>query len=179
MPKEQHTHQEDVHYLNEDDKHKPVMSDKQIQKEKRARFYQEAVPFETAQEAWFWFIQAQEAKADGARITAGQGLVGRPCEPSDILKVLDRLYRNRILKWDHCLVLRHYGRKQMAPDERYVKERKAAHLWKEAMTHLYPILLRKNIIKDKEGDDFSFDKLSHDAALFEASKNQNNFDGRL
>ena len=39
------------------------------------------VPFPSAEEAWFWFIQAQEAKAAGARVRAGLGLTERPCEP--------------------------------------------------------------------------------------------------
>ncbi len=84
----------------------------------------ETEPFESVEQAWFWFIQAQQARNDGARIGAGLGLVARPCEPADILKILDRLYRNRRLQMDHLLVLRHYGRRQMPPDPR--RTRRAA-----------------------------------------------------
>ena len=77
-------------------------------------------PFSSVEEAWFWFIQAQAARNDGARFAMGQGLVPRPCEPLDILKALDRLYRNRRLTMDHFIVLRHCGRRLMPPDKRRV-----------------------------------------------------------
>lgn len=36
-------------------------------------------PFASTEEAWFWFIQAQAARNDGARFSMGLGLVPRPC----------------------------------------------------------------------------------------------------
>lgn len=102
--------------------------------------------FTSAEEAWFWFIDAQEARNSGARIMAGAGLYNRPCEPVDILKILDRLYRTRRLLRDHLLVLRHYGRRKMAPDARRAKEKRAATLWKEALSILEDSLVAKNIV---------------------------------
>ncbi len=107
----------------------------------------ESVPFESAQEAWFWFVEAQEARNDGARITAGLGNCMRPCEPLDILKVLERLYRNRRLLMDHLKVLRHYGRRKMAPDPRRPKEMRADKLWREALERIEPLLERKGIVR--------------------------------
>lgn len=104
-------------------------------------------PFERAEEAWFWFIVAQQAKNDGARVTAGVGLIPRPCEPNDILAVLNQLHRGRRLLMEHLLVLRHYGRRQMPPDPRRVKETRSFYLWKEAMERLEPILVRKGIVR--------------------------------
>ena len=109
----------------------------------------EAVPFESAEEAWFWFIKAQEAKNEGARFTSGLSLTPRACEPTDILKILDGLYRNRRLVRDHLLVLRHYGRRQMPPDLRRIKEVRAHKLWNEALDRIEPILVRKGIIEQK------------------------------
>ncbi len=103
--------------------------------------------FESAEEAWFWFIQAQAARNDGARFTMGSGLIPRPCEPLDILKVVDRLYRNRRLLMDHLLVLRHYGRRMMAPDPRRIKEARAAKLWDEALERIEAPLIRKGIVE--------------------------------
>lgn len=103
-------------------------------------------PFATTEEAWFWFIQAQQARNEGARVAAGQGLTGRPCEPLDILKAVDGLYRQRRLVMDHLLVLRHYGRRMMAPDPRRVREAVAARLWREALDRLEPVLVRKGIV---------------------------------
>lgn len=107
------------------------------------------VPFDSVTEAWFWFIQAVAARNDGARITAGQALVPRPCEPTDILKVLDRLVRNRRLLKEHLLVLRHYGRRLMAPDPRRVKEARAYRLWIEALDVLQVPLEQKGIVLAK------------------------------
>ena len=107
-------------------------------------------PFDTVEEAWFWFVLAQQAKVDGARYVAGMSSLSRPCEPNDILKVLNGLYRNRMLLWDHILVLRHYGRRQMAPDPRRVKEMRADKLWGEALNRLEPILIRKGIVAPKK-----------------------------
>lgn len=105
------------------------------------------VPFESVEEAWFWFIAAQEARADGARFTAGFSLIPRPCEPIDILKVLDTLRRNRRLLIEHLLVLRHYGRRRMPPDARRVKEARAYKIWAEALTRVGEVLERKGIVR--------------------------------
>lgn len=107
-------------------------------------------PFDSAAEAWFWFIKAQEARNEGARVRAGLSLTERPCEPTDILKILDRLYRQRMVLRDHLLVLRYYGRRQAAPDSYRVKEARAATLWKEAMNKLEPVLIRKGIVRQKK-----------------------------
>ena len=107
----------------------------------------ETMSFSSAEEAWFWLIQAQAAKNDGARFSVGLGLVARPCEPIDILKVVDRLYRQRRLIMDHLLVLRHYGRRLMPPDARRVKEVRAHGLWVEALERMTPILERKGIVQ--------------------------------
>lgn len=104
------------------------------------------IPFLSAEEAWFWFIQAQQARSDGARFSMGAGLYPRPCEPLDILKVLDRLYRARKLKMDHVLVLRHYGRRMMPPDPYRVKETRAHRLWIEALGLMEFVLVGKGIV---------------------------------
>lgn len=107
----------------------------------------ETEPFDSVEEAWFWFIAAQGARNDGARFIAGAGLVPRPCEPIDILKTLDRLYRQRRLLRDHLLVLRHYGRRNMPPDSRRIKEARAHHLWVEALERLEAPLQKKGIVR--------------------------------
>lgn len=110
-------------------------------------------PFEDVEEAWFWFIQVQQAKSEGARLMAGQALLPRPCDATDILKILDRLYRQRYLQRDHLLVLRHYGRRMLPPDPRRVKEGRAYRLWKEALERLEPVLIRKGIVRDKQHEE--------------------------
>lgn len=104
-------------------------------------------PFGTAEEAWFWSVQAQEAKAAGARIVAGRGLVQRPCEPDDVLRTVDRLYRQRQLVRDHLHVLVHYGRRLSAPDPARDHEHRASHLWQEAFDRIGPVLRGKGIVQ--------------------------------
>lgn len=107
----------------------------------------ETIPFESAEEAWFWFIAAQEAKNAGARVVAGSGVFPRPCEPIDILKAVDQLHRKRRLLRDHILVLRHYGRRHMSPDPRRVKEARAHALWEEALERIEEVLISKKIVR--------------------------------
>jgi hypothetical protein len=107
----------------------------------------EAVPFDSVEQVWFWFIQAQQARIDGARLSAHVGLIPRPCQPLDILQTLDRLYRTRELSMEHLLVLRHYGRRMLPPDPRRPKEIRAWRLWSEALARLAPVLEQKKIVK--------------------------------
>lgn len=114
-------------------------------------FYEEninddAYPFETVEDAWFWFIDANQARIDGAQITAGHGLLPRPCEPNDILIILNRLYKNRRLKIEHFRVMRFYGVRGMAPDPYRPKEISASKLWDEAMEMLEEILIAKGVV---------------------------------
>ena len=105
------------------------------------------MPFTSAQEAWFWYVQAERARMDGARYTKGMALYPRPCEPSDIFRVIDRLYRNRRLLRDHLKVLRYYGVRLMAPDPRRIKEQRAHDLWDEAMDRIEDVLVSKGIVR--------------------------------
>lgn len=104
------------------------------------------VPFRTAEEAWFWFIAANQARLEGARKNGGG--VRRPCEPIDILRILDRLYRTRRLLMDHLRVLRFYGARMMPPEGWRKSEARAATLWREAMAALEPVLISKKIMKE-------------------------------
>ena len=104
-------------------------------------------PFGSAEEAWFWSVQAHEAKAAGARVTAGRGLVPRPCEPDDVLRAVDRLYRRRLLLRDHLHVLVHYGRRLMPPDPQRHREQRAHTLWTEAFAQLDALLREKGIVQ--------------------------------
>ncbi|CAO3417691.1 hypothetical protein [Azospirillum doebereinerae] len=107
----------------------------------------EGTPFDSGEEAWFWSVQAQDAKAAGARVVAGRGLVQRPCEPADVLRVVDRLYRNRQLIRDHLHVLVHYGRRLTAPDPGRHREQRAHILWREAFDRVTPVLRQKGIAR--------------------------------
>ena len=72
-------------------------------------------PFRSAEEAWFWTFAALMARRDGARSTANMGKIARPCDPDDVLKCLDQLYRRRRIELVHARILRIWGERQMQP----------------------------------------------------------------
>ena len=102
--------------------------------------------FASADEAWFWTMAALVARRDGARIVAGAGLVQRPCEPDDVVRCLDRLYRQRRIDLQHARILRIWGERGCAPDPRAPRERGDARLWREAMNRLDGPLRAKGIV---------------------------------
>ena len=103
-------------------------------------------PFGSAEQAWFWTMAALTARRDGARITAGKGLAPRPCEPDDVIKCLDRLYRHRRIELAHARIMRIWGERGVAPDPRHVSERGDHRLWAEAMSRLEWPLRVKGIV---------------------------------
>ena len=105
-----------------------------------------AEPFRSAEEAWFWTMSALIARRDGARITAGKGEKVRPCEPDDVIKCLDRLYRCRRIDLIHARILRLWGERGIAPDPRHLSERADAAQWREAMNRLEWPLRVKGIV---------------------------------
>jgi hypothetical protein len=106
------------------------------------------IPFRNAEEAWFWFICAVEARADGATPGKGRGQTPRPCEPCDIYQTIERLYRNRRLRMEHMYVLSHYGRRRQVPESYRPREARAHTLWREAMKELDIILQRRGIVRN-------------------------------
>jgi hypothetical protein len=103
-------------------------------------------PFRSADEAWFWTMAALIARQEGARIVAGAGTVQRPCEPDDVVKALDRLYRQRRIDLQHARIMRIWGERGCAPDARVPAERGDARLWREAMDRLEWPLRVKGIV---------------------------------
>jgi len=103
-------------------------------------------PFTTAEEAWFWTMAALVARRDGARIVAGAGRVQRPCEPDDVVKCLDRLYRQRRIDLAHARIMRIWGERGEAPNPRYLREKGDWRLWNEAMQRLDWPLRMKGIV---------------------------------
>ena len=101
-------------------------------------------PFGSAEQAWFWTMAALRARHSGIR---GSGAaVRRPCDPDDIIRCPDRLYRNRRVDLGHARVLRLWGERQTAPDLRRASEHLDAVLWHEAIERLSWPLRMKGIV---------------------------------
>jgi len=103
-------------------------------------------PFRTAEEAWFWTMAALRARREGARYTANQGLVSRPCEPDDVVRCLDALYQRRRIDLVHARILRVWGERRVAPNPVYATECCDFRLWREALARLEWALRVKGIV---------------------------------
>jgi hypothetical protein len=109
-------------------------------------FGREVQPFDNAEQAWLWTMAALTARREGARYAANRGRVGRPCEPDDVVKCLDTLYRQRRIDLAHARVLRVWGERQMAPSLEVAVERQDHRMWVEALSRLEWPLRVKGIV---------------------------------
>lgn len=115
-----------------------------LERPRRGRTVQ---PFRCAEEAWFWTMTALAARREGARFTANQGTVVRPCEPDDVVKCLDTLYRRRRIDLVHARILRIWGERQMAPNPANPRDRCDWRLWRQAIDRLEWMLRVKGIVQ--------------------------------
>jgi len=104
-----------------------------------------AEPFASAHEAWLWTMAALQARRDGVRRRSDG--IRRPCEPDDIVRVLDGLYRRRQIDLVHARVLRIWGERQCAPNPAFASERADWRLWREAIDRLELPLRLKGIVQ--------------------------------
>jgi hypothetical protein len=103
------------------------------------------VPFENAEQAWFWFVRCQMVRRDGARLPSS-GNMRRPCDPDDIYVAVLALQRRAVLHGSHLNTLGRYGVRGRPPDPRCREEATAAKLWDEALDRLTTVLRDKGII---------------------------------
>jgi hypothetical protein len=103
-------------------------------------------PFASAEDVWMWTMAALIARREGARYTANKGAISRPCDPDDVVKCLDGLYRQRRITLAHARVLRIWGERQMAPSGAAALERPDYRLWVEALERLEWPLRVKGIV---------------------------------
>ena len=103
-------------------------------------------PFRSAEEAWFWTMSALTARREGVRNTTSQGKVKRPCDPDDVVRCLDALYRSKRIDLMHARILRVWGERGHVPDPRYASERSDHRVWREALERLEGSLRVKGIV---------------------------------
>jgi hypothetical protein len=101
--------------------------------------------FESAEEAWFWFVRCQQVRREGAQL-AGGGMFSRPCDPDDIYRAIMSLRRREVIGSAHLTVLAKFGLIGRPPDPRCADQAQAARLWSEALDRLCTVLRDKGII---------------------------------
>jgi len=102
-------------------------------------------PFNSAEQAWFWTVGALAARREGTRSAPAR--TERPCDPDDVMRCLDQLYRTRRIELLHARILRIWGERQCAPNPAHLRERSDWRLWREAMDRLECKLRRKGIVE--------------------------------
>jgi hypothetical protein len=106
-------------------------------------------PFSSPAAAWFWAMRGLQARRDGAAWgVSNKAPAG--AEIDDVVKVLDRLYRQRRITLEHARILRIYGERGTAPNESATAERNDARLWREAMERMELPLQCKGIVATRE-----------------------------
>lgn len=103
-----------------------------------------AEPFRSAEQAWFWTMRSLQARRDGAR-SSGRS-VPRPCDPDDVVRCLDQLYRVGRIDLAHGRALRRWGERQEVPGGGSAPAGADVQLWREAMDRLDWPLRAKGIV---------------------------------
>lgn len=112
-----------------------------------ARQTDTAIRFPSAQDAWFWTVGALRARREGTRRSGGPRIV-RPCDPDDVIRAIDRLWRDGRLGPAHLRAMRLCGERGLPPEPARPGERDLARLWDEAMAELAVPLRAKGIVGD-------------------------------
>lgn len=105
-----------------------------------------ATPFRDAAEAWFWTMAALRARHEGARTARNPNAIPRPCEPDDVVKCLDQLYRQRRIDLVHARILRIWGERGTPPNPSLPRQHCDWRLWTEALERLDGKLRAKGIV---------------------------------
>ncbi len=102
--------------------------------------------FDSAEEAWFWFVRCQQVRQEGARLSDGGGDFSRPCDPDDVYCAAVSLSKRGLLSRAHLATLGTFGLQGRPPDARRNDEVKASRLWDEALDRIGTVLRTKGIV---------------------------------
>ena len=106
-----------------------------------------ALPFRSAEEAWLWTMESLIARRDGASATWRPDGPARPCDPDDIVRCLDILYRQRSIELLHARILRIWGERQRAPRCDGQQQQSDWRLWYQALGQLEWTLRARGIVR--------------------------------
>ena len=104
-------------------------------------------PFRSAEEAWLWTMATLTARRDGASAQWRPDGPARPCDPDDVVRCLDRLYRQRSIELLHARILRIWGERQRAPRCDNQQQHSDWRLWYQALGQLEWTLRASGIVR--------------------------------
>ncbi len=102
-------------------------------------------PFPNGEQAWFWTMAALESRREGTG-RGGNCATPRPCDPDDVIRALDQLYRNRRIDLVHARILRIWGERGTAPSTLHPGQASDARIWREAIDRLDAKLRARGIV---------------------------------
>jgi len=105
-----------------------------------------SLPFDNAEQAWFWYVRCQRLRQEGVRFIDGSTQLSRPCDPDDLPRTVLQLRRRGRISNRHVSVLNTYGFRECPPDHRRRDEERAARLWDEALDLMTAVLQEKGIV---------------------------------
>ena len=105
---------------------------------------EETVPFDSAEEAWFWYCLCEQLEK--GRRNKSDSKIARPCETSDIFIAVKKLLQDGVLRPAHVKILSKYGFSQVPPHPHFGDSLRICELWKEALNFLGMSLRKKGII---------------------------------
>lgn len=109
-------------------------------------------PFRTAEEAWFWTMATLRSRRRLPTRSRPAASATRQVTPEEILRCLDRLYRQRRIDLVHARVLKHWGQRGRAPDSARDWEGCDARIWREAIERLeWPLRVRGIVREARSG----------------------------
>jgi hypothetical protein len=99
-----------------------------------------ATPFRSTVEAFFWTVRTLAARGTPAQPSNGSTL-RRPCDPGEVIRALDTLYRRRRIDTAHARVLARWGARQKEPSPQHHPSDSV--LFREAIDRLdWPLRVR-------------------------------------
>lgn len=105
------------------------------------------VRFTSAEEAWFWFMRTEKARAEKAKALQTTAVCGRPCLPDDVYAIVSRLHRAQELCDLHLEVMGEYGFLDRPPFPDVDDEAVDWVIWLDAFDILEPFLLTRGIVE--------------------------------
>lgn len=106
-------------------------------------------PFSSTEDAWFWTFNALMARAQGSLHTQHSLRVPRPCEPDDIIIILDRLFRQGRITAAHARVLKRWGERGSPPRAGGASPEEC-RLWLEALGTLGSALEARHLVRREQ-----------------------------
>lgn len=104
------------------------------------------IPFQTSEEAWFWYVRSERSRREGGQPTRSFSMETRPCDPDDVYKSVMDLRRKNTLQDHHLRVLGKFGWRDSPPDPRLGAEEYSFILWDEALDRMDTVLMDKGIV---------------------------------